>query len=497
MRLSFVRRGLRPPSELPRLGVIGVHRRSRVYTARGVHRTVAGTLDVARSTVITVGIGETLIQFGLTPVVAVIPGLGSALGVGAAEAAWILTVFILALAGTLLVCGRLGDLVGHRQMFGAVLGGLSPGLGMLLVARALQGVGAAMVSGNNLAILTAAVPTEQQGRAIAVVATTASVFAVVGAGFGTLVLALGDWPLLFLAPAPLALWATWRSRRLPDTTRGTRGDVDWPGAALLAITITVVAIALNHPHGTTTPDVMPVFHVVLPVIALATAALFVLLERRRSEPLMDWRQLRHGGFAAAIGVNTVLHLTMMATMYLGPVLVVRGLGRSTTAGGMLMVMVQTSAIATTFLGGWLYDRTRAPWLRPAAAGVLAAGFVLWALSGVAGSYAAMLAVGLFTGLGTGVLLAVNNTVIMGALPDDFRGVASGMLETTRHFAHAFGVTIPTAILSLVVTGLAGAGGDAAALRWGFFWSCLGMAAVAGMGVMLALVPGGGKTVASR
>src|SRR5439155_1168461 len=190
-------------------------------SARGADRTVAGTLDVARSTVITVGIGETLIQFGLTPVVAVIPGLGSALGVGAADAAWILTVFILALAGTLLVSGR-----------------------------------------------------------------------------------------------------------LPAATRGPRGDVDWLGAALLDLTITVVAIALNHPHGTTTSDVMPVFHVVLPVIALAAAALFVLLERRRSEPLMHWRQVRHGGFAAAIGLNPVLHLTMMATMYLGPVLVVRGLGRS-------------------------------------------------------------------------------------------------------------------------------------------------------------------------
>ncbi len=105
---------------------------------------------------------------------------------------------------------------------------------------------------------------------------------------------------------------------------------------------------------------MPLFHVGLPVIALLAAGLFVVLERRSREPLMDWRQLRHGGFAAAIGVNTVLHLTMMATMYLGPVLVVRGLGRSTTAGVMLMVMVQTSAIATTFLGGWFYDRTRAP-----------------------------------------------------------------------------------------------------------------------------------------
>jgi len=72
-----------------------------------------------------------------------------------------------------------------------------------------------------------------------------------------------------------------------------------------------------------------------------------------------------------------------------------------------------------------------------------------------------------------------------------------MLETTRHFAHAFGVTIPTAILSLVVTGSRGPAATLAALRWGFFLSCLGMAAVAGMGVMLALVPGGGKTVASR
>src|SRR2546426_1548197 len=134
-------------------------------SAPGAAHPVAGCVDVARATVITVGIGETLIQLGLTPVVAVIPGLATALGVGAADAAWILTVFILALAGTLLVCGRLGDLIGHRRMFGggtivyafgAILGGLSTGLEMLLVARTLQGGGASMGSGNNLAILTAA-----------------------------------------------------------------------------------------------------------------------------------------------------------------------------------------------------------------------------------------------------------------------------------------------------------------------------------------------------
>jgi hypothetical protein len=116
------------------------------------------------------------------------------------------------------------------------------------------------------------------------------------------------------------------------------------------------------------------------------------------------------------------------------------------------------------------------------------GLAIWALAGLQASYAGLLAAGLFAGFGSGVLLAVNNTIIMGALPGNARGVASGMLETTRHFGHAFGVTIPTAILALVATGTAPtAAAEADGLRLGFFWGCLAMAALAGLGVALALI----------
>jgi len=157
------------------------------------------------------------------------PGLGSALGVGAAEAAWILTVFILALAGTLLVCGRLGDLVGHRQMFGAgtlvyafgaILGGLSPGLGMLLVARALQGVGAAMVSATTWPFSRPPSPPSSKGRAIAVVATTASVFCRRRRRLrhaGARASAIGR--CLFLAPAPLRCGRRGARSACPTPTR--------------------------------------------------------------------------------------------------------------------------------------------------------------------------------------------------------------------------------------------------------------------------------------
>src|SRR5215208_5518514 len=105
-----------------------------------------------RGTLVTVAMGETLVQLGLAPITAVLPGLAEAVGVSAADGAWLLTVYILALAGTLLVAGRLGDLLGHRRIFGlgalvyagaTAAGGLAPGFGVLLATRVAQGVGAA------------------------------------------------------------------------------------------------------------------------------------------------------------------------------------------------------------------------------------------------------------------------------------------------------------------------------------------------------------------
>ena len=451
-----------------------------------------------RGTLVTVAVGEMLVQLGLTPITAVLPGLAEALGVSATDGAWLLTVYILALAGTLLVAGRLGDLLGHRRIFGlgalayagaTAVAGLAPGFAVLLAARVAQGVGAAMISGNNLAILTRAAPARQRGRAIALVATISSVAAVLGAGLGTAALGLGSWQLLFFAMTPLAAWAALRARRLPGSAPDpARVPVDWAGAGLLVVTISLAAIALNHPHTTASEVVMPVFHTWLPALAIVAAAAFVAVERRVHLPLLDWGQLRDRVFAAAVGVNAILHLTMMASLFLGPTLVVRGLGMDTTAGGVLMVVVQVSVVATAYLGGWLYDRTRAAWIRPGAAAVLGVGLGIWALAGLQGSYAGLLAAGLVAGLGSGVLLAVNNTIIMGALPGNTGGVAAGMLETTRHFGHAFGVTIPTAILALVAAGAAStATAEADALRLGFFWGCLAMAALAAVGVALALI----------
>lgn len=467
-----------------------------VPTALATRPHAAAASADLRSIILTVSLGDLLVQLGLTPVMPVIPALAATLGVSATDGAWTVSVFVLALAGTLLVAGRLGDLIGHRRLFGlgalvyaggAFGAGVAPGFAALLVARAVQGLGAALISGNNLAILTRAVPAEQRGRAIAVVATIASVGSLAGAGLGTLVVALGLWQLLFFGVVPLGLLAFLRARGLPASgPEASRVAVDWAGAALLVVATTIWAVALNHPHSATAEPVMPVFHTWLPTLGLVAVVAFVLVERRVRAPLLDWRQLRNAAFAAAVLVNFVLHGTMMGAMFLGPLLVVRGLGLDTAAGGMLMVAVQLSVMATAYLGGWLHDRTRSPLLRPIAVGVIALGLAAWAGAALVGSYPALVGIGLLAGAGTGVLMAVNNTVIMGILPASARGVASGMLETTRHFGHAFGITVPTALLALVAAGAAGQP-EPEVIRQGFSLACLLMAGIAALGVLLALV----------
>ena len=451
----------------------------------------------ACGTVATVILGEILVQLGLGPITVALPGLSSALGVDAATGSWVLTVFILALAGSLLVAGRLGDLVGHRSMLvggaglyalGVLTAGVGPSFQTLLLGRAIQGVGAAMISGNNLAILTRAVSSGERGRAMGLLVFCSSSAGLAGSGLAAVVVNVGDWRWLFLPLAPLALYVGVRARSLPAADPASRGaHIDWAGAGTLIVAITALALALNHPHGTSSETVMPVFHNVLPAVAIVAGAAFVAVERRARPPLMDWARLRTVPFAASIGVNWILHMVMMAAMFLAPLAIERGLGMGGLASSALYMTVMASVVTTTLLGGWLHDRTSWPHLRTAAAGIVGAGMLLWAVAALAESYVGLLVVALLTGSGNGVLLAVNNTVIMGTLPAEFRGAASGMLETTRHFGHALGVTIPTALLALMASTTSDPG---EAVLYGFAWSCALMGALTLGGAGLAWLSSG-------
>jgi MFS family permease len=137
----------------------------------------------------------------------------------------------------------------------------------------------------------------------------------------------------------------------------------------------------------------------------------------------------------------------------------------------------------TLVGGWLYDRTRATVLRPLALAAVAGGLLMLGVTDAAGSYTTFFAVSLLMGCGSGLFLTANNTVIMGALPREYAGFASGMLETTRQLGHTLGVMVATAGLGVIAAEVSPAAQQAAFVA-GFQRACVLMGAMALVGVVL-------------
>lgn len=471
-------------------------------TARNPVLSTQHSVPSPRQVVWAVTAGYFLIMLAVSPVSVVLPTMAADLDVDLARASWVMAAYLLPLTGLLLPAGRMGDLLGHRRVFAAglalvtvasVLAGLAPTLAALVAARALQGIGAALASGNSLAIIAEAVPDHERGRAIGLATMASSLGAMVGTALAPLVLAYLHWRWAFLIGAPGGVAALAMALRLPlPRPSVTRVPLDVSGALLLVGALGALALSLQHLHdGPETFEAGAPYHVTLHAITLALLAAFVWVERRVPAPLVLLDQLRHRLFSAAIVANGVLHMTMMMAIFSIPFLIEQGMGMTPGRTGVLLTVMQGVTTGMTLAGGWLYDRTRSPLLRPLGLGSVAAGLLVLSVIADSISYSQLFALLVVMGAGSGLFMTANNAAIMGALPGSYRGFASGMLETTRQLGHALGVAVATAGMAVagvsVGAALGVAGAAQATLVEGFQQACLLMGLIAVAGAACAAV----------
>jgi MFS family permease len=469
-------------------------------------------MERTRLTFGTVVAGYFLVMFAVSPVSVVLPTMAADLGVGVEQASWVMTAYLLPLTACLLPAGRLGDMLGHRRLFGAgialgalsaLLAGLAPSLEVLLAARALQGIGAALVSATSLPIITATVSDARRGRAVGLVTMSSSTGAMAGTALAPLFVHYLDWRWAFFSAAATGLAALVPALLLGPDARGAEAasgrrpalrTLDWPGAVLLLLTLSVASLSLNHFHeGPETFQDGWQWHVPMHAATLALLAMFVAVELRMPAPLVQLRQLTNGLFTTAVGANLVLHMTMMMAVFSTPFLVQRGLALGPVETGVLLTTMQACTTGMTLVGGWLYDRTRSPWWCPAAMAMVASGLTLLGLAGESLDYARTFAIVLWMGIGSGCFMTTNNTRIMSALAPEHRGFASGMLETSRQYGHTLGVAVAAtglapALAAGAALAAAGNAGPDPAVRAGFGTAALIMAGIAWIGVALAAYP---------
>jgi EmrB/QacA subfamily drug resistance transporter len=420
-----------------------------------------------------------------------LPSIQTDLGLTVSSLQWVVNAYTITFAGFLLLGGRAGDLFGRRRVFlvglgtftaASLLGGLAQTDGMLLVARALQGLGGAALAPATLTIITTTFAEGPgRARALGVWSAVAAAGASAGALLGGILTDLLSWRWILFVNVPIgvaAFAAAWAF--LPESRADVRHrKVDVTGA----LTVTAGLVALVYAIVRTQSYPWSSAHVLMPLgAALALLGGFVLVEGRSAAPLVPFRIFRSRSVTAGNVFITLLFAAMFGVWYFETLYMQHVLGYSPLQAG-LAFLPQTILIAA---GSQLTSRivmrsgTRPLLLLGTA---LAAVGVLW-LSRITPD-SAFLAdlLGPYVLVGAGMGLSVTPVVVAatGGVPPEDAGLASGLLNTSRIVGAAIGLAILSTVAAERTSGLLEAGSPAAAAFTGGFARGLVVAA----GIMVA------------
>ncbi len=438
---------------------------------------VVAHLSSARRVLAVVAGGYLLASWAMNPVSSILPTITSSLGVDVTRAGWVMNAYFVLLVGGVLVAGRLGDAFGHGRLFragclvfatGSLLAAVPGDFTILIAARAVQGLGSALIFGTSLAIIATVYAGPRLGWAVGILTVSAGSASLVGTWASTTIIQLADWHWSFAIPAIIGATLALTANGLPSIRR------------------TLIKDGLNHLHeGPETFEAGAPYHLTMHAIALGFLVLFLWRQLQTPKPLIQLRLLRVPELSAGVLANGIAHSSMLATSLLIPFLLERGKGYSPAYTQQLMVAMQVSLIAFSLLGGWLYSRTGSPAIGILSISAIALGLAVMGRIGVDLPFTGLFPVVALLGAGLGVFTAVNNTAIMSSVTAEQRGFASGLVETTRQLGHSLGVTVSSGILQ---TSLAAATISELGYRDGFSEAASAMAIAAAAGILIVLYP---------
>ncbi|MEO6204060.1 MAG: MFS transporter [Mycobacteriales bacterium] len=395
-----------------------------------------------------VGLDTTIVNVAL-------PTIGTGLHVGTRGLEWALDAYTLVLASMLITSGALADRLGRRRVFrfGLVIFGassvacaLAPSVGVLIAARAVQGVGGSMLSPVALAIVVNTITDpKERARAIGIWAAVFGLSMATGPSLGGALIGGFGWRSVFWVNVPVIAAALFLTAKfVPESRAANPRRLDGPGQVLLtAVVGGSVALLIEGPHlgwGSTAA-------LVGYLLVTAVLGLFIRVETRRPEPLLDLRLFTRVPFAAAVIGAVVVFVALNATLLLSTLYLQHSRGLTALAAGAITLPMAIAATVFAPVSGILVGRVgpRLPLLL--AGGLISSGGLCLAGLSQHTNLGVLLVAFVLIGAGFGFANApITNTAVSG-LPAAQAGVAGGITSAARQFGAALGIAIAGGIVT--------------------------------------------------
>ncbi|NHQ86490.1 MFS transporter [Iodobacter sp. HSC-16F04] len=381
-----------------------------------------------------------------------LPALAQAFNATFQQVQWVVIAYLLAMATLIVSVGRLGDLTGRRRLLlagillftlASILCAIAPTLYWLIAARALQGLGAAMMMSLAMAFVGEVIPKEKTGSAMGLLGSMSAVGTALGPSLGGVLIAGPGWQAIFLINIPLGILVFVLAQRyLPlDRPAAQRPRFDHLGTLSLAFTLAAYALAMTIGRGH-----WGLLNVVLLLAAACGIGLFVLVEKSAVSPLIRLDLLHNT--AAGLAMSALVASVIMATLVVGPFYLSRAFGLSAAHIGLVLSVGPVAAALTGMPAGKITDYLGAQASTLIGlSGMVSGTFLLTLLPvsvGLAGYIAPMVIITSCYAL----FQTANNTAVMDKIASDQRGMISGLLNLSRNLGLITGASLMGAVFAL-------------------------------------------------
>jgi EmrB/QacA subfamily drug resistance transporter len=404
---------------------------------------------------ITVAIGTYMGTLDASIVNMSLPRLTRVFNTDASTVLWVSIIYLLISVSLMFTFSRVGDALGRKKMYtigfclftvGLTFCALSQNIGQLIGARAIQAVGSAMVVSLGSAIVTAAFPDSERGKALGIIGAVVSAGLLSGPVLGGVLVDLLDWPSIFYVRIPVSIgglaMAIWLLKE--QKTEGAGFRFDWAGALTLSGTLACLLLFFNT-GGRMGFGSLPVLLLAAGFVVLLV--LFLVSETHAPQPILDLNLFRNRLFAAGSASLVLMFVAITANTFLMPFYLIEGLEFPASQAGLLFAVVSMTALVIGPLSGWLSDRIGYRLLTTAGMALMTSGLFWLSRLTAEASIGDIIPRLMMMGTGSGLFSSPNNSAIMGSVPADKLSTGSAMLATTRQVGISSGTAIAGALFT--------------------------------------------------